>query len=142
MNLKLVVAAALCGLCASPSLAGQQNFPADSGLIAFSLPSGNIGCTYIPAGGTYVYVPKDGGPELQCDRVAPKYLRFFLRKSGKAEMFNNVGDASCCSAENVLSYGNTWKKDKFTCVSERTGLTCTRGDGHGFFISKVKTRVY
>jgi hypothetical protein len=42
----------------------------------------------------------------------------------------------------VLEYGQTWNIGVFTCISERTGLTCTRGDGHGFFISKAKTRVY
>ncbi len=123
--------------------AAQQTFPPDSnGFISFAAPSGNIGCTYVPEGGTDVYVPQDGGPELQCDRVEPVYLRLFLYKSGGAEQFTNVGDASCCSADNVLDYGNTWKKGAFTCISERTGLTCTRGDGHGFFISRKKTSVY
>lgn len=122
--------------------AGQQSFPADGGRISFSTPSGNIGCTYIPEGGTDVYVPQDGGPELQCDRVEPVYLRFFLYKSGRAEQFENVGDASCCSADNVLDYGNTWQKGVFTCISEKTGLTCTRGDGHGFFISRKRISVY
>lgn len=142
MNTRLVLLAALCGLSVTPALAGQQSFSAEGGLIEFSTPSGNIGCTYVPAGGTDVYEPKFGGPELQCDRAEPAYLRFFLYKTGKAVKFTNVGDASCCSANNVLQYGNTWKKGAFTCISERTGLTCTRGDGHGFFISKAKTKVY
>ena len=129
-------------LIGSSALAAEQTFPVDSGLIEFTTPSGNIGCTYIPAGGTDVYAPKDGGPELQCDRVAPVYLRLFLYKTGKAQKFENIGDASCCSVENVLAYGNTWKKGALTCISEKTGLTCTRGDGHGFFISKAKIKVY
>jgi hypothetical protein len=122
--------------------AGEQRFASDGGRVEFSTPSGNIGCTYVPEGGTDVYVPQDGGPELQCDRVDPAYLRFFLHRAGKGEVFDNVGDASCCSAGNVLDYGNTWSIGAFTCISERTGLTCTRGDGNGFFISKAKTRVY
>ena len=44
----------------------------------FVMPSGNIGCTYIPEGGTDVYEPVDGGPELSCDRIEPKYLRATL----------------------------------------------------------------
>lgn len=121
--------------------AERQNFPLQNGVVSFSTPTGNIGCIYIPAGGTDVYFPKDGGPELQCDRVEPVYLRLFLYKSGKAARFTNVGDASCCAAENVLVYGNIWSKGPFTCRSERAGLTCTRGR-HGFFISRAKTRVY
>ena len=59
--------------------------PQSSGVVQFKTPAGDIGCTYIPAGGTDVYAPKDGGPELQCDRIAPVYLRFFLYKTGKAQ---------------------------------------------------------
>lgn len=121
--------------------AAQQNFPLQRGVISFTTPAGNIGCTYIPAGGTDVYAPKDGGPELICDRVEPSYLRFFLYKSGKAKLFRYVGDASCCSTENVLVYGDSWKKGAFTCTSKRSGLTCLRG-GHGFFISRTSTKVY
>lgn len=65
------ILALLGALAAAPAAAGQQDFPAEGGLIAFATPSGNIGCTYVPAGGTDVYEPKDGGPELQCDRVEP-----------------------------------------------------------------------
>jgi hypothetical protein len=121
--------------------AEPQNFPSEDGVISFSTPAGNIGCTYIPAGGTDVYFPKSGGPELQCDRVEPTYLRFFLHKSGRAERFANVGDASCCSGENILVYGNSWTKGPFRCISARSGLTCTRGKA-GFFISRGKTRTY
>ena len=143
MNARLFLTAALFGFAAAPSFAGQQTFPPDdNGLISFVTPSGNIGCAYAPAGGTDVYVPEDGGPELSCDRVEPSYLRFILGKAGTARKLSNVGDAGCCSAGPKLNYGNTWKKGKFTCVSERTGLTCTRGDGHGFFISKAKTKAY
>ena len=143
MIARLFLTAALFGLTAAPSFAGQQTFPPDdNALISFVTPSGNIGCAYAPAGGTDVFVPADGGPELSCDRVEPSYLRFILGKTGKAKKISNVGDAGCCSSGPKLNYGNTWKKGKFTCVSERTGLTCTRGDGHGFFISKAKTRVY
>jgi hypothetical protein len=126
---------------AGSAIAAPQIFPSQDGVISFSTPTGNIGCVYIPAGGTGAYFPKGGGPELQCDRTEPTYLRFFLYKSGKAERFTNVRDASCCAAQNVLVYGNSWSKGPFRCKSERKGLTCTRG-GHGFVISRARTRVY
>ncbi|SFG82090.1 hypothetical protein [Ensifer sp. OV372] len=48
----------------------------------FAMPSGNIGCIYTPAGGTSVYQPADGGPELACDIVAPRYVRATLWPGG------------------------------------------------------------
>lgn len=121
--------------------AAEQKFSSEEGQVHFNLPSGNIGCVYTPRGGTSFYEPEDGGPELQCDRQEPVYLRFFLRKSGKAQKYFNVGDAGCCGADNILKYGNSWSHDGYSCVSERTGLTCTRGK-NGFVISKSKAAVY
>ena len=123
--------------------AAQQTFPPDSnGLISFVTPSTNIGCAYAPKGGTKVYVPAEGGPELSCDRIEPVYLRFVLGKAGKAKKFSNVGDPGCCSAGPKLSYGNFWKVGLYKCVSSPKGLACTRGTAHGFFISRKKTNVY
>src|SRR6218665_995514 len=60
----------------------------------FVLPSGNIGCIYTPEGGTDVYVPEDGGPELACDRVEPRYVRAILSAKGPGRLLKNVGDPS------------------------------------------------
>lgn len=106
----------------------------------FVMPSGNIGCVYIPEGGTAVYQPADGGPELSCDRVEPKYLRATLGRSGKAVVRTNVGDQGCCGSENIVDYGKTWSAGPFTCYSERTGLTCERSDGHSFLLSRARVR--
>ncbi|MCJ8150576.1 MULTISPECIES: hypothetical protein [Shinella] len=106
----------------------------------FVMPSGNIGCTYIPQGGTDVYQPPDGGPELSCDRIEPKYLRATLGRSGKATVLSNVGDQGCCSADRTIDYGEVWNGGPFTCYSERTGLTCERNDGHSFLLSRARVR--
>ena len=137
------VAAVSLALGGGAEAAGYYTFdPDDSGSISFVTPSNNIGCIYTPAGGSTVYVPPDGGPELSCDRVQPSYRRFVLGAAGKAKMITNVGDAGCCGSENPLPYGSTWHLEPFTCSSATKGLTCTRDDGHGFFISKAKTKVY
>ncbi|CAN7355939.1 hypothetical protein [Pararhizobium sp. LjRoot238] len=102
----------------------------------FVLPSGNIGCVYTPEGGTEVYQPADGGPELSCDRVAPRYVRATLSRDGAATLLKDVGDRGCCSASSVLDYGETWAAGPFACVSTRTGLSCERNDGHSFFLSR------
>ncbi|HZP18908.1 MAG TPA: hypothetical protein VFB16_01755 [Bauldia sp.] len=139
-GLALAAAAMLAG--GLPALAGQQFFPASpSGYIEFVMPSNNVGCIYTPAGGSSVYVPADGGPELQCDRVAPSYLRFILSASGPAQVISDVADASCCGSANVFAYGNTWKAGPYVCKSATTGLTCSRG-AHGFRISKANIKAY
>lgn len=102
----------------------------------FVLPSGNIGCVYTPEGGTDVYQPADGGPELSCDRVAPRYVRAALARNGAATLLHDVGDQGCCSAGPVLDYGQTWAAGPFSCRSTRRGLSCERNDGHSFFLSR------
>jgi hypothetical protein len=106
----------------------------------FVMPSGNIGCIYIPEGGTETYQPTDGGPELSCDRVEPKYVRATLGRAGKAVVRSNVGDQGCCGGDSTISYGETWSAGPFTCYSERTGLTCKRDDGHSFLLSRARLR--
>lgn len=106
----------------------------------FVMPSGNIGCVYIPEGGTDVYRPQDGGPELSCDRIEPKYVRAILGRDGKGRVLSNVGDQGCCGAEKTLDYGEVWRGGPFTCYSERTGLTCERDDGHSFLLSRARVR--
>ncbi len=139
--MKKLVCAGLLLLLASPVFAANQTFgPNANGGTEFMMPSGNVACIYIPAGGTDVYEPDDGGPELQCDRVEPTYLRFLLGKSGKAKVNANVGDASCCSGP-VFQYGNATKLGPFVCNSATTGITCTR-DGHGFLISRKQTKTW
>lgn len=109
--------------------------------VEFVLPSGNIGCIYTPKGGTGVYQPVDGGPELLCDRVAPSYARIILGPVGKAVLHRQVGDASCCSAEPVLAYGESWTAGPFTCEATTKGLACQRGK-NGFVMSRSRLKVY
>jgi hypothetical protein len=109
--------------------------------IEFVLPSGNVGCIYTPKGGVAHYQPVDGGPELSCDRVEPHYVRIVLGPQGKAVLIKNVGDASCCSAEPVLAYGETWKAGPFTCQASTKGLECKRGR-NGFFVSRSRLKVH
>ena len=139
--MRLLIALCLGLGVACGAQAAEQKFPSDEGQVSFVLPSGNVGCVYTPAGGTSVYEPEDGGPELSCDRVEPSYQRFILGKRGKARLIKNVGDASCCDAGPALNYGDTWSLDGFWCKSSRSGLTCTRGQ-NGFFISRAKVSAY
>ncbi len=104
------------------------------------MPSHNVGCVFIPEGGTDTYTPANGHAELQCDRIAPSYVRVILGSTGKARKYNNVGDASCCGGD-VLPYGELWTAGPFTCVSAASGLTCTRGK-HGLVMSKKSVKAF
>jgi hypothetical protein len=137
--MRIAVFLALTSFLASvaPVPARDRSFmPDEDGPIVFVTPSKNIGCTYIPKGGSDMYTPDDGGPELGCDRIEPRYVRLILSASGKASVFEMEGDSACCSDVNVLDYGERWRAGPFTCSSAETGLTCRRDDGHGFFASR------
>jgi hypothetical protein len=117
-------------------------FPtASNGQISFVTPSHNIGCTFTPAGGTPVYKPFDGGPELSCDRVKPKYVRLVLTPK-TVHRFDDVGDQDCCGVENVFAYGARWSQGPFSCESAESGLTCKLADGRGFSVSSAAIKVY
>jgi hypothetical protein len=130
----------------SAALLSASSFAGDGGgggegQYEFTMPSNNVGCVYTPEGGTAIYSTADGGAELSCDRVAPSYVRVVLGAKGKAKRFTNVGDPSCCGADNYLAYGETWAEGPFSCLSATSGLTCTRGS-HGFVINKKGVKAY
>jgi hypothetical protein len=127
---------------ASAQAPNVVTFPAASnGQITFVTPSRNIGCTYTPAGGTPVYKPFDGGPELSCDRIKPKYVRLVLTPK-MLHRFDDVGDQDCCGVENVFAYGARWSQGPFSCESAESGLTCRLADGRGFSISTAAIKVF
>jgi len=134
----LMLGAALAAGLAMPAAAAEVELEAnDNGQIEFVMPSGNIGCIVTPEGGTDVYQPEDGGPEIMCDRVEPDYVRVVLGADA-AEELDKVGDASCCGAEQVLEYGEWASIEGFVCYSKKSGLTCTAEDeDHGFKMARA-----
>ena len=119
-------------LMATPGQAGEFA-ESPGGYIAFTMPSNNIGC---------VYRDEDGsGLVLECDRVEPSYVRVRLFQDSKPKIYRNVGDASCCGAENYLEYGESWREGPFSCASTTAGLRCNNGE-HGFSISRKGVKTY
>lgn len=129
---------------ALPAAGKEQAFVAGpDGQISFVMPSGNIGCVYTPRGGTGVYEPVDGGPELSCDRIAPSYVNITLGPKGPAVLTEAPGEQACCGAENVFAYGNTARFDGFLCSSSTAGLICETPDKrHGLCLSRTRTLHY
>lgn len=105
----------------------------------FQSPSGNVGCQYVPAGGTETYQTPDNGPQLICDRVAPAYVRFTLSSHGAAALHDHVGDASCCGGD-VMAIGTHWTGGPFACDMSEAGIACTNADRRGFTLSRSEAR--
>jgi hypothetical protein len=131
-------------MAALPAHAKQQVFTAQpNGQITFTMPSGNIGCIYTPRGGTDTYQPVDGGPEISCDRIAPRYVNITLGPKAAAVLTENPGEQGCCSGDNVLAYGDTVAFDGFMCSSSDAGLVCETPDKkHGLCLSRTRTLHY
>jgi hypothetical protein len=136
---------ALVVFAASLTPAFAQNVvtiaPTLQGNTQFSMPSGNVECIYTPAGGSTVYKPLDGGPELSCDRRDPQYVTLTMTPKRIARI-DNPGEQGCCGTENPLAYGSRVVLGPFTCDSAETGLTCKRGDGKGFSVSRAAIRTF
>jgi hypothetical protein len=115
--------------------------PDAGGQVTFVMPSHNVECTYTPAGGTPVYKPSDGGPELSCDRREPRYLRIVLTPKS-IKRFDDVGDQGCCGTKNPFPYGMRWSRGPFVCESLETGLTCRNSDGRGFAVSRQNVEMF
>jgi hypothetical protein len=137
---------ALLGLAALTLGAARAQQPVDfpanaAGQVVFVMPSHNVECTYTPQGGTAVYQPFDGGPELSCDRQSPKYIRIVLTPKS-LRRFDDVGDQGCCGTDNPFRYGGHWARGPFACDSLETGLSCKRSDGHGFVLSRERVDTF
>jgi hypothetical protein len=124
---------ALCLLGLAAPAEAAEFAPSAGGYIEFTMPSNNIGCIYRDEEGS--------GLVLECDRVKPSYVRVRLFQDGKPETYRNVGDPSCCGAENYLGYGESWKKGPFSCASTTAGLRCNNGE-HGFSMSRKGIKTY
>lgn len=140
----LLVALAVLLFTALPAAAKEQIFTVqDNGQISFVMPSGNIGCLYTPKGGTGIYEPVDGGPEITCDRIEPSYVNITLGPKGPAVLTENPGEQACCGGDNVFAYGNTAKVGPFLCSSSTAGLICETPDKkHGLCLSRTRTLHY
>jgi hypothetical protein len=115
--------------------------------VQFKTPSGNIGCGYAALEGET--------PNLRCEIVSglkplPPKPRSCPGDWGRAVGMAPTGRASrYCITDtvmdpraSVLAYGRTWSRGGFACTSRETGLTCTNRSGHGFFLSRDRSRLF
>ena len=128
---------AVLTLLATPALADD--------FIYFHSPSGNINCALMT--GDFAGV--------RCDMT--DLTRNYQRPADCDLEFgdafevgpNDRKGAVLCHGDTVidpgskeLGYGASARLGAFTCTSEKTGMTCTNGLGHGFSISKASQKLF
>lgn len=53
-----------------------------------------------------------------------------------------VGDTVASPDAMQLGYGQSVELGGFRCISEKTGMTCVNGQGHGFTVAKAAQNVF
>lgn len=53
-----------------------------------------------------------------------------------------VGDTVASPDAMELGYGQSVELGGFRCVSEKSGMTCVNGQGHGFTVSKAAQKMF
>jgi hypothetical protein len=114
---------------------------AGAGIEFFRTPSKNIGCVY-SSGPTYLRCDVLSGlkpePSGTCDL---DWTGLTMGLTGRAKPMC-AGDTAYDAHSRILGYGKTWKRGGLTCVSRRTGLTCTNRSRHGFVLSRRRWRLF
>ncbi|BAY11264.1 DUF6636 domain-containing protein [Calothrix sp. NIES-2098] len=111
---------------------------------SFVTPSGNIRCTVVGENNDTLRCDIRSGLNPKPPQPYANYCEydwgggFLLSEYGKPEILC-VSDTF--DANYKLSYGSTWQKSGFNCVSQKTGLTCINASGDGFFLSRESWKI-
>jgi hypothetical protein len=118
---RLALCAALTALAAAPAAeAATQR--------VFRTPSKTIACLMLKT-------------SVRCDTFFLNDVAFRLTANGPGKRIH-VTDTVALVKEPILAYGKSAKLGPFTCSSHTDGLTCTNRQGHGFFVSRRRQRVF
>jgi hypothetical protein len=114
-------------------------------VLQFSTPSRNIGCVYARISGAPTMLRCDIASGLRPKPPRPRNCdldwgdSLVMKKHGRVSVLCH-GDTAL--GGKPLAYGRIWRHDGFTCTSRKTGLTCRNLDGHGFFMSRERSRTF
>ena len=125
-------------MLASPAFADE--------FVQFHTPSANIHCA----------ISTGEWNNVRCDMFEltpsfpdqPAWCEFDWGSSFALELDGTKGEVACVSdtvadpAGPVLGYGESVVLGGFTCLSEKTGMTCTNPAGHGFTLSKARQKLF
>lgn len=113
--------------------------------VYFRSPTGNIHCG--------IWTGEWSGARCDLDELTPSYRKrpadcdldwgssFGVDAQGKGYVAC-VGDSVQLGASQVLQYGQSISLGAFTCTSQKTGMTCTNGQGHGFEVARARQKVF
>jgi hypothetical protein len=136
----LVFAAA--GLVGAVAASGSGRFG------TFQMPSHNIVCQFViderPAVECGIRSGLVGARVTDCSLGDPQTNRVEVGKHGRADRVRCAGDAGPFTYPTapVIAYGQTWQGGGLSCRSAISGLTCRNVDGHGFFLSRQRWRLF
>jgi hypothetical protein len=113
--------------------------------IAFQSPTGNIHCSIHEFGGEtqarctlQEFIPTLGDWPSGC---AGLNREFSVTDLGEGSL--SCSDANLVNGGNsVLTYGESISLAGVSCVSAKTGMTCTNAEGHGFSVAKAQQSIY
>jgi hypothetical protein len=125
-------------LLAAPAMADEY--------LAFQSPTGNIHCSL------YAW---DGTTTVRCDlrEYSPSYskappnceydwgMSFAVDARGKGYLAC-VSDSMVDPNNPVLPYGEAVSAGGISCVSAKTGITCTNAAGSGFKVAKASQKLF
>jgi hypothetical protein len=144
MMQRMMILAVLSLSLAAPARASDEP-------VEFKTVSGNILCS------SYLD-PNDNRPKLRCDIIKYRPAKpvlpmpadcdggwgnmFIVNDTGKSGL-ECAGDlAANPESAGILEYGQEMERYGITCAAEKSGLTCTNKDGHGFFLSRNKQKLF
>lgn len=110
-------------------------------LVAFTMPSGNIGCTMQADGVVRCNI-------RQRDWAPPAKPADCMYDFGQGLVLGRSAGFACASdtafaGGPVLQYGSTIRQGPYECRSDEVGLTCTNLEsGHGFLLSAAEYRLF
>jgi hypothetical protein len=118
----------------------------------FKTPSGNIVCYHSSPDDRPVFIAcgiksglKPAPPRRPCSEGGYAGDRVTMTATGRVEVPACAGDPGAmvgAPTAPVLGYGKTWSGGGISCRSTFAGLTCRNRSGHGFFLSRVRYRIF
>lgn len=121
---------------------GDEGSGQTLGLSDFRSPSRNIACYIVEESVRCDIENKDWSVSRPpgCDLDYGQGLTVG-RSSSRGEVVC-AGDTALGGSARELPYGSSTRFASFTCSSRQSGITCTNGRGHGFFISRASYRLF
>ena len=141
-----VILASIC-LCLATGATGQDDpsvISASGNEAFFKSPSGNIQCA-ITAGDAVVaecflrqFTPSPALAATACGQS----WGFFVDHVGTGRAICTDPTFVMMQNPKVLAYGRSVTFAGVTCRSEKTGVTCTNANGHGFQVARAAQSVF